>query len=367
MVVGRGRDRAFGDWHRVAAIHPATGKELWRTTVDGRVDSTPTIREGIVYAGTRNGWLYALNRDTGETIWRFFAAPRRDRMMCFGQLESRWPLNGSVLVQDDGVWIISGRHNDTDAGLWWRLDAANGKVITSGRLGSNKLSTEVGVRKRSDGKQSGANMPPVSDGRFPFLSGLCFEEKDGRLVDHYIPSLGDGQHAHWESRFKYDIMVPGNQRLMYDHKQMGGYKMSYFGFTQSPAYAYNGLDFLHAGGTEKDEGRGGSAGGRLKKVTRFRKLDEIKTLPHPKNPKAKIKVGSQKLWSADFGEADKSGFGGFLVAGDAVLVGFSVDNRDRWRERDAMPFRLRSFDYETGQRRQDDLAKRRIAGLRLTL
>jgi hypothetical protein len=43
------------------------------------------------------------------------------------------------------------------------------------------------------------------------------------------------------------------------------------------------------------------------------------------------------------------------VAGDAVFVGFSVENRDHWRARDEMPHRLRSFNYQTGERRQDDL------------
>ena len=110
---------ALGDHQQVVAIDPASGKERWRKTVDGRIDTSPTIQHGLVYVGTRNGWVYALNRDSGELAWRFFTAPRRDRMVAFGQLESRWPLHGSVLVDDDGVWAIAGRHNDTDAGIWW--------------------------------------------------------------------------------------------------------------------------------------------------------------------------------------------------------------------------------------------------------
>lgn len=44
-----------------------------------------------------------------------------------------------------------------------------------------------------------------------------------------------------------------------------------------------------------------------------------------------------------------------MLAGDAVLVGFSVENRDHWRARDEMPHRLRIFHYQTGKKRQDDL------------
>jgi len=38
------------------------------------------------------------------------------------------------------------------------------------------------------------------------------------------------------------------------------------------------------------------------------------------------------------------------------FVGFSVENNDHWRARDEMPHRLRSFDYQTGNKRQNDLA-----------
>jgi hypothetical protein len=48
--------------------------------------------------------------------------------------------------------------------------------------------------------------------------------------------------------------------------------------------------------------------------------------------------------------------GGLAAVGDAVLVGFLVENRDHWRARNEMPLRLRSFDYQSGEKRQDDLA-----------
>lgn len=346
------------DQQQVVALDPAKGTELWRATVDGRVDTSPTIRDGLVYAGTRNGWVYALNRDTGQLAWRFFAAPRQDRMLAFGQLESRWPLHGSVLADKDGVWVIAGRHNDTDAGLWWwRLDAITGKPITSGRLGSDKLSSEVGVGSRSDGRQSGANTPVVSNGKLMFLAGILLEKRDGQLVDRPIPreSGGPGEHQWWVDRFDYDLVFPGNQGLVFDYMQMGGYKMPYYGFTQAAVYAYDGRDFLHAGGTTTKQHRGGDRGGRRTEITRFRKLDKLTEVPHPTQKGRTMTVGSDVLWMAPYHESDGTGLGGLAVAGDAVFVGFSVENRDHWRARDAMPHRLRSLDYESGKQRQEDL------------
>jgi hypothetical protein len=347
------------DQQQIVAIDPADGEELWRTTVDGRADTSPTIRDGLVYAGTRTGWVYALNRDTGELVWRFFTAPTRERMVAFGQLESRWPLFGSVLVEDGEVWAIAGRHNDSDAGLWWwHLDARSGEVRSSGRLGSDGLSSEVGVRVRSDGQQSGANTPIVSNGKLMFLAGIYLEKQDGELVNRPIAREegGPGEHKWWADRFDYDLMFPGNQGLVFDYTQMGGYKMPYYGFTQAPVYAYSGRDFLHAGGTSTEQHRGGDRGGRRTEVTRFRKFDQLKQVPHPYQKGRMQTVGAEALWQAAYHESDGTGLGGLAVAGDAVFVGFSVENRDHWRARDEMPHRLRSFRLDTGELRQPDLA-----------
>jgi len=351
------------DRQQIVSIDAADGREKWLATVDGRVDTAPTIRKGVVYVGTRNGWVYALNRDSGDLIWRFFAAPRSGKLMSFGQLESRWPLFGSVLVDDDGVWALAGRHNDTDAGLWWwNLDAVTGKTLSSGRLGSDTLPTSiVNVRRRSDKLLSGANSPVVSNGELLLMPGIYLEKKDGGLVAFDISRRGgsSGEHAWWSDNFKYDIVIPGNQGLIFDYTQMGGYKMPYYGRTQAPVYAYNGEDFLHAGGTANEQHRGGDRGGRRTEVTRFRKYDKLREVPHRIPERAargvKMKVGNEVIWKSAYHESDGTGLGGLAVAGDAVLVGFSVENRDHWRAAKRMPHRLRTFDFETGKKRQDDL------------
>ncbi|MDP6637377.1 MAG: PQQ-binding-like beta-propeller repeat protein [Phycisphaerae bacterium] len=354
---------ALIDRQQVVSIDLVGGREKWRTTVDGRVDTAPTIRKGVVYVGTRNGWVYALNRDSGKLIWRFFAAPRTEKLMTFGQLESRWPLFGSVLVDDDGVWALAGRHNDTDAGLWWwNLNAVSGKPLASGRLGGDNLPTSVvSVRGRSDKLLSGANSPVISNGKLLFTPGIYLEKKAGKLVAFDIRRRegSGGEHAWWADNFKYDIVVPGNQGLVFDYAQMGGYKMPYYGHTQAPVYAYNGDKFIHAGGTTREQHRGGDRGGRRTEVTRFRKFDSLRDVPHSDPKRAargvKMKSGNEIVWKASYHESDGRGLGGLAVAGDAVLVGFSVENRDHWRAARAMPHRLRTFDFETGKRRQDDL------------
>jgi hypothetical protein len=121
-------------------------------------------------------------------------------------------------------------------------------------------------------------------------------------------------------------------------------------------YAYRGKDFLHAGGSTTENHRGGDRGGRRTDVTRFRKLDAINEVPRPKQPGRTMKIGSEVIWTGPYHESDGTGLGGLAVAGDAVLVGFSVENRDHWRAAKEMPHRLRTFDYESGKKRQEDLA-----------
>jgi len=127
---------ARGHRQEIVALDAATGELRWRTAVDGRVDTAPSIFEGLVLAGTRTGWVYALNLKTGELVWRFFAAPRQERIVVNGQLESFWPVTGSIPVDEHGLIAVAGRHTDNDGGMWWwQLDPQTGAIQRSGRLG----------------------------------------------------------------------------------------------------------------------------------------------------------------------------------------------------------------------------------------
>lgn len=47
----------------------ATGRELWRTYLDGDVESYPTVHDGRVYLTTANGRVYALATRNGRVQW----------------------------------------------------------------------------------------------------------------------------------------------------------------------------------------------------------------------------------------------------------------------------------------------------------
>ena len=116
------------DTHTVHALDTDSGRLLWSRTVGGRVDSPPTIWQGRVLFGSADGWVYCLRASDGELAWRFRAAPQDRRTVAFGQLESIWPVHGSVLVRDGSAYFAAGRSPVLDGGVrLFRLDARTGR------------------------------------------------------------------------------------------------------------------------------------------------------------------------------------------------------------------------------------------------
>jgi len=118
------------DEHCVTALDAASGEQRWSYTAGGRIDSPPTIHDGLALFGSRDGWVYCLTADRGELVWRFRAAPEDKRIVSRGQVESAWAVPGSVAVANDSVYCSAGRHSEVDGGIFlYALAPATGKVI----------------------------------------------------------------------------------------------------------------------------------------------------------------------------------------------------------------------------------------------
>lgn len=117
------------DEHSVASFDVEDGERFWEFTAGGRIDSPPTYHRGAVIFGSTDGYVYCLRASDGELVWRFRAAPRDRQIAAFGQLESAWPVHGSVLVQDGIAYFASGRSSHLDGGLTlYGVDALSGRV-----------------------------------------------------------------------------------------------------------------------------------------------------------------------------------------------------------------------------------------------
>jgi outer membrane protein assembly factor BamB len=118
------------DAHTLHALDHSTGKRLWHFTAGARIDSPPTFWKGRVYFGGKDGWIYCLRSSDGQLIWRFLAAPSERRHGAWEQIESVWPVHGSVLVENGTVNAVAGRSVFLDGGLRFvRLDALTGTKL----------------------------------------------------------------------------------------------------------------------------------------------------------------------------------------------------------------------------------------------
>lgn len=123
------------DEHAVVALDADTGQQKWRFIADGRLMNPPTIYKGRVIFGTRGGRVWNLELSTGALAWSFLAAPEHRYILGYGQIESAWPLHGSLTVSDDIIVASAGFHGETDGGVFaWGLDAATGRIVWKQRI-----------------------------------------------------------------------------------------------------------------------------------------------------------------------------------------------------------------------------------------
>ena len=116
------------DAHVLRALDAADGKTLWEYIAGGRIDSPPSYYEGLLLFGCRDGWVYCVRASDGALAWRFRDLP--DKLICaFDQLESAWPVHGSVLVKNGTAYFCAGRSSYLDGGLFiYGLDPATGSI-----------------------------------------------------------------------------------------------------------------------------------------------------------------------------------------------------------------------------------------------
>ncbi len=118
------------DTHTVYARSADSGQPRWHFTANARIDSPPTIHRGLVLFGCTDGKVYCLRASDGELAWRFHAAPVEAHCVVRGQVESRWPVHGAVLVQQGVAYFSAGRSSFLDGGIClYGLDPATGELL----------------------------------------------------------------------------------------------------------------------------------------------------------------------------------------------------------------------------------------------
>ncbi|UCD56238.1 MAG: PQQ-binding-like beta-propeller repeat protein [Candidatus Hydrogenedentota bacterium] len=190
VIVGNRLWVAEKDAHRIRCLSATEGDDIWSFTAGGRIDSAPTIYNGLVLFGCRDGWVYCLRATDGALVWRFRAAPDR-RVMSYGQLESLWPIQGSVLVQNGIVYFAAGRSSFLDGGMMvYGLDAKTGRVLHTHLLEGPwpDINKDTGTPFAMEGA-----LPDliVSDGKDLYMQRIKFDAQLNRLETLQESPLGE--------------------------------------------------------------------------------------------------------------------------------------------------------------------------------
>ena len=175
------------DAGQVCCLNAASGARLWEYNTGGRVDSSPTCHDGNVLFGSADGWVYCLRATDGALVWRFHAAPAQRFITAFGQVESAWPVHGSVLFLNDTVYFAAGRSSFLDGGMiLYGLDPVTGAKKHQIRLDGPAPDLKK-LDENAYATEGAKSDLLVTDGTLIYLFHNAF---NARLEPQPLPMLG---------------------------------------------------------------------------------------------------------------------------------------------------------------------------------
>jgi outer membrane protein assembly factor BamB len=240
------------DAHSLHALDHATGKPLWHFTAGARIDSPPTFWKGRVYCGGKDGWVYCLRASDGALIWRFLAAPNERRHAAWEQVESVWPVHGSVLVEKGAVNAVAGRSVFLDGGMRFvRLDAVSGKKLAEQVYNDKDPETGGDFQDRHKTLQMPVGLNDIlsSDGSVLYLRSQKIREDgtrfdigpvSGNATEQGGAQKGEGRHLFAPMGFLDDSWFHRSY-WVYGKNFSGGHS----GYFQAGKYTPEGRILVH--------------------------------------------------------------------------------------------------------------------------
>ena len=127
-VVASGKVACFSasGENRVFAINSEDGEILWTLELEAAPRLAPTIWKNRVFLGADDGQVHCLDLQTGQTIWRFEAAPAKRRMLGLARFGSAWPVRAGVMIEEGVAYFTAGLFPGEGIFLY-ALEAETGK------------------------------------------------------------------------------------------------------------------------------------------------------------------------------------------------------------------------------------------------
>lgn len=112
----------------VTAYRLEDGAELWRFVGGGPFRLPPAAANGKVYAGSDDGYLYALDLKTGKMLWKVKGSPKDRLVLGNERLIDTWPVRGGPVVAEGKVYFAAGLFPFMGIFVYC-LDAESGAVV----------------------------------------------------------------------------------------------------------------------------------------------------------------------------------------------------------------------------------------------
>lgn len=192
IVAGKQVYVAEIDRHTLHAFDTGSGEVTWTFHAGGRIDSSPTLHRDRLYFGCADGWVYCLRARDGILAWRYRVAPSTEQMVSRQQLESVWPLHGSVLIVQDQLYALAGRNMFFDGGLHLvRLDPNTGRLLSETVMDENDPATGKNLQTLIKAKYMPIANPDIlsSDGKRIYMQEQNIDLNGKRIgLEPTIPS-----------------------------------------------------------------------------------------------------------------------------------------------------------------------------------
>lgn len=122
------------------ALDTETGEKRWQFFADGPIRLAPAAADGRAFVGSDDGCLYCLDVASGELIWKYRVVPSSRKVLGNGRMISLWPVRGGPVVQGGivyaaaGVWPFEGIFvialDARDGSVRWCNDRTGSLYIT---------------------------------------------------------------------------------------------------------------------------------------------------------------------------------------------------------------------------------------------
>ncbi|RAP75756.1 PQQ-binding-like beta-propeller repeat protein [Paenibacillus montanisoli] len=173
------RDENGTEQNSVLSLDLKTGRENWKFVPDAQIQASPSVANGIVYASSIRGTLYALDVKTGQKLW--------EKSIGQQDVQRAWMYYSPTVA--DG--IVYQAYSSKGGGEIMALDARTGDAVWTAKLAGGWIAENAPVVK--DGK-----VYVGADGGYL----IALDAKDGKQVwrkqpaggwMHSLPAIADGK------------------------------------------------------------------------------------------------------------------------------------------------------------------------------